>query len=91
VNLSGSNFGGEAGGILEFLLDDHNSSALDIGLGYRFLRFSPLTSSVSAAGPVPFLSPVLNSDGTNAGVDFSGVQFNLGMRFFLDKMPEKEQ
>jgi hypothetical protein len=90
VNLTGSNFGGEAGGTLEFLLDDHKSTALDIGLGYRFLRFSPLASTVTATGPVTFSSPMLNGDGSNAGVDFAGAQINVGLRFFLDKAPEKD-
>jgi parvulin-like peptidyl-prolyl isomerase len=72
--LDGSNFGGQLGADLEFFMDDEKTWALDLGLGYRFLVFSP-----KVAGGISGY----NLDGYQA--DMSGVKTSLGFRFYLDK------
>jgi parvulin-like peptidyl-prolyl isomerase len=81
TNLSATNFGGEAGVGLEFLLDTQKSSALDLGVDYRLLSFNSLTSS----NPAFLSSPVTNPNGTSGTVDFSGIAVKAGIRFFLGK------
>lgn len=91
AELSASNWGGKAGGVLEFLLDDHKNSALDLGVDYRLLSFSPVTTKVTSDNGGPALaSPLLNPDGKQADIDFSGIEVNLGLRFFLGKDYDKE-
>jgi len=82
TNLSATNFGGEAGVALEFILDDQKSTALDMGVDYRLLSFNPVTSSNTA-----FLaSPLTDNIGGGSGsVDFSGFVVKAGLRFFLGK------
>jgi parvulin-like peptidyl-prolyl isomerase len=87
VNFSSANWGGEVGGALEFLLDDHKNVALDIGAGYRFLTFTRISTYLTTSnGPIKsYPSPLLNTDGTQAAIDFSGVNIDVGLRFFLGK------
>jgi len=85
TNLSATNWGGEAGAAVEFVLDSQKSTALDIGIDYRLLSFSPVTSSNTALLP----SPLTNPDGSNGSVDFSGFVFKAGLRFFLGKDDSK--
>jgi len=85
TNLSAVNLGGEAGLALEFVLDPQKSTALDLGIDYRLLSFNPVTSSNTALLP----SPLTNSDGSNGTVDFSGIGFKAGLRFFLGKDDSK--
>ncbi len=88
ADLTASNWGGKAGGSLEFFLDNNKNSSLELGVDYRLLRFSPISTNVTlysvALPAIP--SPLLNSDMVNkAAIDFSGVNVVLGFRFYLDK------
>jgi parvulin-like peptidyl-prolyl isomerase len=85
TNLSATNWGGEAGAAVEFVLDSQKSTALDIGIDYRLLSFNPVTSTNTALLP----SPLTNSDGSNGTVDFSGIVIKAGLRFFLGKDDSK--
>jgi len=85
ADLSAVNLGGEAGVALEFVLDSQKSTALDLGVDYRLLSFNSLTSNNTAL----LSSPLTNSDGSNATVDFSGFVFTAGLRFFLGKDDSK--
>jgi foldase protein PrsA len=88
TNFSGSNFGGEAAAAVEFFFDDQKDSALDLEVGYRVLKFQPITSdlTVNTGGPVPdYPSPLTNSDGSRSAIDFSGIHIGLGVRFYVDK------
>jgi hypothetical protein len=90
VDLSASNWGGKAGFTLEFMLDDHKNSALDLGVDYRFLSFGPLTAKVTSDSNGPLItSPLLNANGKQADIDYSGVQVNVGFRFYLGKDYDK--
>jgi foldase protein PrsA len=85
TNLSATNFGGEAGVAVEFVLDSQKSTAFDLGIDYRLLSFNPVTSSNTSLLP----SPLTNSDGSSGSVDFSGVVVKAGLRFFLGKDDSK--
>jgi parvulin-like peptidyl-prolyl isomerase len=86
TDLSATNLGGEAGVALEFVLDSQKSMAFDLGIDYRLLSFNPVTTS----GATSFLpSPLTNPDGSNGTVDFSGIVFKAGLRFFLGKDDSK--
>ncbi len=85
TDLSATNFGGEAGAAVEFVLDSQKSTALDIGIDYRLLSFNPVTSTNTSLLP----SPLTNSDGSNGTVDFSGIVVKAGLRFFLGKDDSK--
>ncbi len=88
TNLGGSNFGGEAAAGVEFFFDQQKDSAFDLEVGYRVLKFQPINSdlTVNDNGPyTDFPSPLTNSDGSKAAVDFSGIHIGLGVRFYLDK------
>jgi parvulin-like peptidyl-prolyl isomerase len=88
TNFSGSNFGGEAAAAVEFFFDDQKDSALDLEVGYRVLKFQPITSdlTVNSGGPHDtYPSPLTNSDGSRSDIDFSGIHIGLGVRFYLDK------
>lgn len=79
TNLSATNLGGQAGAGLEFILDGQKSSALDLGIDYRVLSFTPVTSSNTGYKA----SPLINATGGNGSVDFTGFQVRLGLKFFL--------
>jgi len=87
ADFDGSNFGGDAGGAIEFFLDDSKTSSFDLDVDYRFLKFQPVTSNVTVnnAGPLTLTSPLLNNDGSQATLDFSGLEIGVGLRFYLDK------
>jgi parvulin-like peptidyl-prolyl isomerase/opacity protein-like surface antigen len=88
TNFGGSNFGADAGGAIEFFLDDSKTSSLDLDVGYRYLQFQPITSylQLNNNGPIAnFPTPLANADGSKAMIDFSGVQVGIGVRFYLDK------
>ena len=87
AGFSGENFGGDAGGAIEFFLDDGKTSSLDLDVDYRYLKIQPLTPNVTVNnnGPLNFPSPVLNNDGSQALLDFSGIEMGIGLRFYLDK------
>jgi parvulin-like peptidyl-prolyl isomerase len=85
TDLSATNFGGEAGAAVEFVLDSQKSTALDLGIDYRLLSFNPVTSSNTSLLP----SPLTNSDGSSGSVDFSGIVVKAGLRFFLGKDDSK--
>ncbi len=91
ANLSGSNFGGDAGGSIEFFLDEGKTASLDLDVTYRYLKFQPVTPklTVDSNGNLPpnqlSSSNALNSDGSPAEIDFSGVQVGIGIRFYIDK------
>ncbi len=81
TSLSATDLGGQLGAGLEFILDGQKSSALDLGLDYRFLTFTPVTSS----NPGFKASPLTNSGGASGSgaIDFSGFQVRLGVKFFI--------
>jgi parvulin-like peptidyl-prolyl isomerase len=88
ANFSGSNFGGEASGTVEFFLDGNMDAALDLTLGYRFLQITPVTTNltVNTGGPYnTFPSPLTNGDGSQGVVDFSGPKAGFSIRFYIDK------
>jgi hypothetical protein len=88
ATLSGSNFGGEASGSVEFFLDGNMDSALDLTVGYRFLQLTPVTTKLitNTNGPYPtFPSPLTNNDGSQGMIDFSGVKAGFSFRFYLGK------
>ncbi len=88
ADFSGSNFGGDAGGSIEFFLDDSKTSALDLDAGYRFLQFRPITSNLilNNNGPIAnFSTPLANNDGSQSMIDLSGIELGIGFRFYLDK------
>ncbi|HVZ79570.1 MAG TPA: peptidylprolyl isomerase [bacterium] len=88
ANFTGSNFGGEAAGSVEFFLDGNMDSALDLTVGYRLLQFNPVTTNltVNNGGPyVTFPSPLTNQDGSKGMIDFSGARVGFSLRFYLDK------
>jgi hypothetical protein len=73
---------------VEFFFDDHKDSALDFEVGYRFLKIQPLTSNltVNNSGPIgSFPSPLVNNDGSQAAIDFSGIHAGFSVRFYIDK------
>jgi len=76
IGLGGSAFGGLAELQLELFQVLDKSLALDLGLGYRFLRFDNLTGSGSG---VP--NPFVNANGTPVYDDFSGPRISLSIRF----------
>lgn len=85
--FNGSNFGEDAGGAIEFFLDDSKTSSFDLDVDYRFLKFQPVTSNVTVnnAGPLGITSPLANHDGSQAVIDLSGLEIGVGLRFYLDK------
>ncbi len=85
IDLSGASFGGKAGAALEFMLDSHKNTAVDLGVDYRLLKFSPVTTQVTTNGPIPVSSPLRNADGSEALVDFSGPEITISLRFLLGK------
>jgi len=87
ANFDGSNFGGDAGGAIEFFLDDSKTSSLDLDVDYRYLKFQPVTTNltVNNGGPLGITSPLTNNDGSQALIDFSGLEIGIGLRFYLDK------
>lgn len=88
TNFSGSGFGGQAAAAVEFFFDNQKDSALDLQVGYRVLKFDRINSNltVNNEGPVAsFPSPLTNSDGSDAAIDFSGINVGLGVRFYIDK------
>lgn len=85
MDASSSSFGGVAAADFEFFLDSSKNTSLDMGLAYRYLQFSNLTTTVPTGGPYPYASPLLNADGTNAVIDYSGIEIGLGLRFYLGK------
>ena len=88
ADLSAANWGGKAGGSLEFMMDRAKSTSLELGVDYRLLRFTPVTAKItnSTTSFPAVTSPLLNNDGVNkAAIDFSGVSVSLGIRFYMDK------
>ena len=88
ADFNASSFGGEAGAGIEFFFDSDKNSALDLQVGYRYLKFQPVTPklTVNDGGPVPdYPSPLVNSDGSQAWIDFSGIKAGLSLRFYLGK------
>jgi parvulin-like peptidyl-prolyl isomerase len=85
MNTSDSSLGAVAGADFEFFLDSSKNTSLDLGLSYRFLRFNNLPTTVTAGDPSKFPSPLLNADGSNAAIDYSGIEVGLGLRFYLGK------
>ena len=88
ADFSGSSFGGEVDGSVEFFLDGNMDSALDLSVGYQFLRIAPVTTNLTVNNGGPFTtfpSPLTNNDGSQAVVDFSGPKAGFSLRFYLDK------
>ncbi len=82
LTLDGSNIGGAAGVELEFLQGVKSSWALDAGLGYRYLKISPITFTRTVNGTSGSAHLLANADGTNAEIDLSGLRLNVTVRFF---------
>jgi len=85
MNTSGSSFGAVAGADFEFFMDSSKNTALDLGFSYRFLRFTNLPTSVTSGSAINYPSPLLNADGNQAAIDYSGIEVGLGVRFYLGK------
>jgi parvulin-like peptidyl-prolyl isomerase len=85
MDASSSSFGGVASADFEFFLDSSKNTSLDLGLAYRYLQFSNLTTTTPTSGPYFNSSPLLNADGTSAVIDYSGIEVGLGLRFYLGK------
>ncbi len=91
ANFSAANIGGDAGGSIEFFLDEGKSTSLDLDVSYRYLKFQPVTPklTVNNNGNLPASqlssSTLTDSDGSPGEIDFSGVQVGIGVRFYLDK------
>ena len=81
INLSGSGPGGRIAVGIELLMDANKSWALDIMACYQALSFSPVTGTASGSG-FTFSGNLINADGSNASLDFSGPGLSLGVRFF---------
>jgi hypothetical protein len=81
VNLDGSNIGGMFSVEGEFLQGAKKSWALDLGLGYRILKITPLTESGSIGGS-PVSGTLKNIDGSDAGLDLSGPRVTATLRFY---------
>lgn len=88
VDFSGSSFGADIAGSVEFFLDGNMDSALDLTLGYQFLQIQPVTTNltVNNGGPyTTFPSPLTNADGSQGMIDLSGPKAGFSLRFYLDK------
>jgi hypothetical protein len=88
ADLLGSNFGGEAGGGIEFFLDGNKDVSLGLQAAYRLLKFQPITTqnTYDNGGPITsFPSILANADGSQTVVDFSGVDVGADVRFYIDK------
>jgi len=86
--LNGSNFGGDGSAALELFLDGNKDAAMDLEVGYRYLQIKPLTPdlTVNKGGPYTTLpTPLTNSDGSKAFLDFSGIHAGIDVRFYIDK------
>jgi hypothetical protein len=81
-NLSASNFGGKIGITVEWLRETKASWALDVGLGYRFLTLTPVHAVQIVDGGGGGSGTLLDNDGKNAYVDFSGFYLSADLRFF---------
>ena len=82
ANIAGSAPGGMISAGVELLMDSHKSWALDLGLAYQFLSFSPLTDTPTVSGTTGTSYTLKNADGSNASFDFSGIGLSVGARFF---------
>jgi tetratricopeptide (TPR) repeat protein len=80
VNLDASNPGWAIAAGLEFLMNSQKTWAMEIELGYRYLNFSPLTASGDINGSAITPRTLLNNDGSNASIDFSGPRLSIGAR-----------
>jgi hypothetical protein len=83
VDLSGSAMGGLAAVELEMFQVEDKSIALDLGLGYRMLKFTGVTTSgtVTNLNNISSNAPTTNVDGSPAYVDYSGPRISLSLRF----------
>jgi tetratricopeptide (TPR) repeat protein len=82
VNLDASAPGFAVAAGLEFLMNKQKNWAMEVELGYRYLKFSPLTASGDFDGSTFGPETWINQDGsgTNASIDFSGPRLSLGAR-----------
>jgi hypothetical protein len=62
-------------------MDPKKSWALDVELGYRFLTFTPITETGTLNG-FAVSDTLLNSDNSNAEIDFSGPRLSATARLF---------
>jgi len=71
----------DPGGLLavEFEWVQDDGWALDLGLGYRLLTFTPVNYANSTNGSGGTL---INNNGSAIDLDFSGPRFNAAVRFF---------
>ncbi len=79
VNLDGSGPGFAVAAGLEFLMNRQKNWAIDIELGYRYLKFSPVTGNGEINGN-PVSGTLTNADNTDASIDFSGPRLSAGVR-----------
>ena len=87
ADLAANAPGGEANAGIEFFLDGNKDTALDLEVGYRYLKFSDITSTLTTDnnGPSTFPTPLVDPNGTQSTIDFSGIRAGLGLKFYLDK------
>jgi hypothetical protein len=81
VNLDASNFGGMVCIEAEMLLDASNSMALDIGLGYRYLKMSPVSLSGTYCN-IEQGGSLQDPGGADSTLDLSGMRMNATLRFY---------
>ena len=73
VDLGGSNLGGAVRIEYEAVLSP--KTKMDFDLGYRLLRFSPITAVNPGGGSMILVNP----DGTETWIDFSGPELSLSL------------
>ncbi len=78
-NLTATNFGGLLALETEWI--EKGGWALDIGIGYRFLTFTPVKFTDTTSGGAPPVT-LPNNNGGNSYLDFSGPRLNITVRLF---------
>jgi hypothetical protein len=80
-NLNATNAGGLLALETEWL--EKGGWSLDIGIGYRFLTFTPVKYIDTTSGSGPYPSQTLpNNTGGNSYLDFSGPRVNITVRLW---------
>jgi hypothetical protein len=81
-NINASSPGGMVTAGVELLMNQQKSWALDLGVDYQFLSFSPITGIPTVNGQSYSSVTLKNADGSNASFDFSGPGLFIAARFF---------
>ena len=81
-NLAASNPGGMVCVGLELVMDAKKSWALDFGLDYQFLTFTPVNYTFIYDGQAQPPMVLKNQANANADLDFSGFGFFATLKYF---------